>query len=389
MATKRKQPPEFLVARVRGEFSEMPGLRLTLEQACRLWQLEVSVCETSLGQLVREGFLYKTDSGFYIAAVTTRSRNLTNGRTDVRWGAKMSSANKKVIAVIGATGQQGGGVVRALKDGRRFSVRALSRYPEQHRGLADEVFEADLNRPDTLNAAFRSAHGVFLVTNFWAPGTDEVKEATAAVRAAKDAGVKHLIWSTLPNVEAISGGAFNVPHFTGKATVDQIVKDAGFAHHTFVVAPFYYENLFGALAPQKQADGFLGWALPLNPDVRCIHMGDIRELGDVVAGAFARPDQVGHGEYLPLVGDFMSFNEIVDTLNRMGHHFSFRQVPKESFATSFPGAAEIAETFSYFETYTYLGSDSSDRIALANRIAGRQPTMFSTWARLNLPVAAR
>lgn len=80
MPTKRNHeqqtvPPESLVARVRGEVSEMPGLRLTLEQACRLWQLEVSVCETLLGHLVREGFLYQTDSGFYITAVTTRSRN--------------------------------------------------------------------------------------------------------------------------------------------------------------------------------------------------------------------------------------------------------------------------------------------------------------------------
>ena len=66
MPTTRKQPPELLVARVRGEFSEMPGLRLTLQQACRLWQLEVSVCETLLDHLVLEGFLDKTDNGFFI-----------------------------------------------------------------------------------------------------------------------------------------------------------------------------------------------------------------------------------------------------------------------------------------------------------------------------------
>ena len=298
----------------------------------------------------------------------------------------MSSNNKKLIAVIGATGQQGGGVVRALQASGQFKVRALSRDPGKHRELADEVVEADLNRPETLKAAFEGAHGVFLVTNFREKGTDEFKQATAAVRAAKDAGVKHFVWSTLPNVEAISGGRFDVPHFTGKAKIDRIVKEAGFANHTFVIAPFYYQNLVGALAPQKQADGSVGWALPLDPDVRCIHMGDISELGNIVAGAFAHPDEAGNGEYLPLVGDFMSFNEIVDTLNRQGHKFSFKQVPKEVFATLFPGAAEMAETFSYFQAHTYLGSDSSDRIALANKIAGRQPTKFSTWARLNVPV---
>jgi uncharacterized protein YbjT (DUF2867 family) len=290
-----------------------------------------------------------------------------------------------VIAVVGATGQQGGAVVRALQADKQFKVRALTRNPAKHSELGDEVVQADLNRPETLAAAFKEAHGVFLVTNLWEKGTDEVEQATAAVRAAKDAGVKHIVWSTLPNVEAISKGKFDVPHFTGKAKVDRIVKEAGFANHTFVVAPFYYQNLTGVLGPQKQPNGSAGWALPIDPTVRSIHMGDISELGDVVAGAFAHPDQAGHGEYLPLVGDFMSFNEIIDTLNRQGHNFSFHQVPKEAFAGFFPGAAEIAEMFAYFQTHTYLGSDSRDQIALANEIAGRQPTKFSAWARVNFP----
>jgi uncharacterized protein YbjT (DUF2867 family) len=301
----------------------------------------------------------------------------------------MLSNNRKLIAVVGATGQQGGAVVRALQAGGRFKVRALSRNPGKYRELADEVVEADLDRPETLNPAFEGAHGVFLVTNFWEEGTDERGQATAVVRAARDAGVKHLVWSTLPDVEAISGGRFNVSHFTGKARIDRIVKEAGFEHHTFVIAPFYYQNLKGVIAPQKQADGSLGWALPLDPTVRCIHMGDISELGNIVAGAFAHPDQAGHGEYLPLVGDFMSFNEIVETLNRQGHRLSFRRIPKEMFATLFPGAAEAAEMFSYWEAHTYLGSDSYDRIALANKVAGRQPSKLSTWARVNFPVQAR
>ena len=298
------------------------------------------------------------------------------------------STEKRLIAVIGAAGHQGGGVLRALKAYSQFKVRALSRNPDQHRELADEVVAADLDRPETLTAAFQGAHGVFLVTNFWEPGTDEFKQASAAVRAAKAAGVKHFIWSTLPNVEAISGGRFHVPHFTGKAKIERIVEEAGFAHHTFVIAPMYYQNFLGVLAPQKQADGSLGWALPLDPSVRCIHMGDISELGQIVAGAFAHPDEAGNGEWLPLVGDLMSFNEIVDTLNRQGHQFSVTQVPKDVFAASFPGAAEVAEMFSYFQAHTYLGSKSYEQIALANRIAGREPTKLSAWTRVNLPVRA-
>ena len=299
----------------------------------------------------------------------------------------MERTNKKLIAVVGATGQQGGAVVHALQAGNQFKVRALTRNPAKHRELGDEVVQADLTSPETLKAAFEGVHGVFLVTNIWEEGTDEIKQATAAVRAAKDAGVKHFIWSTLPDVEAISGGKFHVPHFTGKAKVDRIVKEAGFANHTFVIAPFYYQNLIGVLAPQKQTDGSMSWALPLDPTVRSIDMGDITELGDIVAGAFAHPDQAGHGEYLPLVGDFMSFNEIIDTLNRQGHNFSFNQVPKEVYAGLFAGAAEIAEMFNYFQAHTYLGSDSRDQVALANKIAGRQPTKFSAWARVNFQAA--
>ena len=303
-------------------------------------------------------------------------------------GMDMLSNNKKLIAVIGATGQQGGGVVRALQASGEFKVRALTRNPDKDRQLADEVVKADLDHQETLEAAFKGAYGVFLVTNFREKGTDELKQATAAVRAAKDAGVKHFVWSTLPNVEAISGGKFDVPHFTGKAKIDRIVQEAGFPHHTFVIAPGYYQNFVGALAPQKQADGSVGWALPLDPDVRCLHMGDIRELGNIVAGAFAHPDEAGNGEYLPLVGDFLSFNEIVEILNRQGNNLSYKQVPKENFASSFPGATEIAEMFSYWEAHTYLGSDSSGQIALASKIAGLQPTKFSTWARANFQVQA-
>src|SRR5258708_549260 len=216
---------------------------------------------------------------------------------------KMVSNDKKLIAVIGATGQQGRGVVRALQARGQFKVRALTRNPDKHRELAEEVVEADLDKPETLKAAFAGAHGVFLVTNFL-EATDELEQATAAIRTAKDAGVKHFIWSTLPNVEAISGGKFDVPHFAGKAKIDQVVKDDGFENYTFVIPPFYYQNLMGSIASHPQADGSTGWTLPLDPTLRVIHMGDINALGNIVAGAFEHPNEAGNGQCLPLVGDF-------------------------------------------------------------------------------------
>ena len=298
------------------------------------------------------------------------------------------SNTRKLIAVVGATGQQGGAVVRALQAGGQFKVRALTRDPAKHRKLGDEVVAADLNRPETLKAAFAGAHGVFLVTNAWEAGGDESRQAFAAVNAAKGAGVQHLIWSTLPDVEAISGGAFDVPHFTHKANVERVVREAGFPNHTFVIAPFYYQNLLGAMAPQKQADGTAGWALPLDPERRVVHMGDINEIGRIVTGAFAQPELAGHGEHLPLVGDFLSFNEVIATLNRQGHKLSFKRVPREVFSGWFPGAKEVAAMLAYFEAHTYLGSDSRDAIGLANKVAGQQPTKFAAWAKANFAIPA-
>src|SRR5882762_8356915 len=98
----------------------------------------------------------------------------------------MSPNDRKLIAVIGATGNQGGGVVRALQASGQFKVRALSRNPGKHRELADEVALADLDRPETLKAAFEGAHGVFLVTTSSLEGTDERKQGTAAVKVASD-----------------------------------------------------------------------------------------------------------------------------------------------------------------------------------------------------------
>jgi uncharacterized protein YbjT (DUF2867 family) len=310
---------------------------------------------------------------------------LLSREKSTHWRTAMS---QRLIAVVGATGQQGGAVVRALQANGQFKVRALTRNPAKHPKLADEVVAADLNRPETLKAAFAGAYGVFLVTNAWEAGRDESRQALAAVSAAKEAGAQHFIWSTLPDVETISGGAIDVPHFTDKANVEGVVREAGFAYHTFVIAPFYYQNLLGAMTPQKQADGTAGWMLPLDPEKRVIHMGDITEIGPIVAGAFAHPELAGHGEHLPLVGDFLSFNEIIATLNRQGHKLTFKQVPREVFAGWFPGAKDVAAMLAYFEAHTYLGSNSREAIALANKVAGQQPTKFAAWAKANYAIPA-
>ena len=291
----------------------------------------------------------------------------------------MTERETHTIAVIGATGAQGGGVVRALQDQGRFKVRALTRNPDKAKGLADEVVAADLTRPETLTSAFEGAYGVFANTNsFAAPDVDEVAQGAAAVEAAKAAGVEHFIWSTLPDVAEISSDAFKVPHFTNKASVNQFVEDAGFTWFTFVELPFYYQNLAGPMyAPQPGPDGTPTWSQPMRPDAVGIHMGDITELGNVVAGAFEHPDEVGQGQHLSLAGGLMSWNDIVDTLKGQGHDLAYSEATEDPWG--------IRDMFGYFEEYTYFGPDADSKIALAKHVSTKPFTDFATWAKTHMP----
>ncbi len=167
--------------------------------------------------------------------------------------------------------------MRALQNGSQFKVR--------------------VGPSETLQSAFAGAHGVFLCLCAGA-GRGRRKQA---LEGDKEAGVQHFIWSTLRTWK-ISGGKLDVPHFTNKA--ERSHREGLDSRTTFVIAPFFYQNLVGAMAPQKQADGTLGWALPLDPKPRVLHMGDITELGYIVVGAFLQ-QRAGRGEYLPLVGDFL------------------------------------------------------------------------------------
>ena len=289
---------------------------------------------------------------------------------------------KKIIAVIGATGSQGRGVVNALIKEGTFKVRAISRNPNNYSGKTDEVMKADLTDLSSLTEAFKGSHGVFVVTNFW-EGADEIAQGKIAIQAAKDAGVSHFIWSTLPDVEKISNGKFDVPHFTHKAQVDELISEAGFENYTFVQPPFYFQNLTGMMAAQPQQDGSVGWTLPIDPSVRGIHMSDINDLGKVVAGAFLNADKVGNGSYLSLATEFNSYNDILDAFKENGKEYSFNQVPVDVFSTFFEGAGEIAQMLAYFEEHTYMGPNSEAQIQLAKEVATEEFTSLNQWIKQN------
>lgn len=285
---------------------------------------------------------------------------------------------KKIIAVIGATGSQGKGVVNALVNEGTFKVRAITRNPQNYAGKADEAVKADLTNINSLKEVFKGVHGVFVVTNFW-EGADEIAQGKNAVQAAKEAGVNHFIWSSLPNVEKISNGKFDVPHFTGKAKVDEFVKQAGFEHYTFVQAPFYFQNLTVMMGAQPQQDGTIGWTLPIDPTKKVIHMADINDLGKVVAGAFLNPVKTGNGSYLSLAAELNSFNDIIAAFKANGKEYSFAQIPGEVFSTFFEGAKEITEMMAYFEAHTYMGTGSQSQIEFAKAIATEEFISLNDW----------
>ena len=280
--------------------------------------------------------------------------------------------------MIGATGAQGGGVVRALQGRGLYKVRALSRNPEAHDGLADEVVYADLTKPETLEIALSGAYGVFANTNSFAgPDTDEIAQGTASVLAASAAGVQHYVWSTLPNVEKISGGQFVVPHFTNKASVNRVVSEAGFPFHTFVEPPFYFQNLISPMYQKISGpDGTPSWTVPANPSAGGMHMGDIDEFGNLVAGVFEQREEVGNGSYLSMSGDLVSWDEITATLQSQGHSIGYIESTEDPYF--------MRDMFSYMAKYTYFGPDAGTKIAGAMAVTTEPFTNFETWASENM-----
>jgi uncharacterized protein YbjT (DUF2867 family) len=300
-----------------------------------------------------------------------------------------------VIGVLGGTGAQGGGVVDALLAARKFRVRVASRNPSSDAAKAltargVEVVKADLLEPASLGAIYEGAHGAFVVTNFWDPGQGEREEeiGVGAVKAARAAGVKHLVWSTLPDVEKLSGGRFKVKHFTMKAHVDAVVRLAGFERHTFVEAPFYFQNFQGLLGPQPLPGGGRGWAVPIDPAARVIHAGDIADLGRTVAAAFGAGEQLANGTYLAVCGGAYSWDDFAATLNALGHDVRVVRVPPEVYDGFFPGALETRDMFQYFEAHTYFGPDAQTGIAAAHALVPGGFTAFRDWARKNMKPAS-
>lgn len=272
---------------------------------------------------------------------------------------------RKIIAVVGATGAQGGGLARAILEDPAggFAVRALVRNPgsEAARALARagaEVVAADVDDEASLARAFAGAHGAYCVTFYWAHFSPEKELAQAGnlARAARSAGVRHALWSTLEDTRRLVPlesqrmptlmGRYKVPHFDAKGEADELFRQAG-VPTTFLLTSFYWDNLvhFG-MGPKPGPDGTLAITMPMgNARLPGIAAEDI---GRCAYGVFkAGPAFVGRT--VGIAGEHLTGAQMAEALSRaLGRPVRYQDVPPEVYrGFGFPGADDLGNMFQY------------------------------------------
>jgi uncharacterized protein YbjT (DUF2867 family) len=273
-------------------------------------------------------------------------------------------ADKKIIAVVGATGAQGGGLVRAILADPQggFAARAITRNAKSDKAqelarLGAEVVEADVDDTPSLTKAFGGAHGSFCVTFFWDHFSPEKEsaQAIALADASKAAGVRHAIWSTLEDTRLRCPldddrmptlmGKYKVPHFDAKGESDHEFTDRG-VPTTFLLTSFYWDNLihFG-MGPKKGPDGVLAFTLPMGdkplPGIAA------EDIGACAYGIFKRPDLIG--ETIGIAGEHPTGAQMAASLGRaLGQEVRYNAVTPAQFrGFGFPGAEDLGNMFQY------------------------------------------
>lgn len=271
--------------------------------------------------------------------------------------------DSRIIAVVGATGAQGGGLVRAIIDDSSggFRCRALTRNPDSDgaRALANrgaEVVQADLDDVESLIQAFDGAHGVFCLTNFWEHFSPEKEKAQAAnlAEAAKAAGLQHVIWSTLEDTRKwvpldddrmpTLMEHYKVPHFDAKGESNSAFTERG-VPTTFLLTSFYWDNFiyFGS-GPQRMEDGSLALVFPMNDEkLPGIAAEDI---GRAAYGIFKVGDQLV-GETVGIAGEHLSGQEMAAAMTRaLGQEIGYVNVPPEVYrGFDFDGSDDLGNMF--------------------------------------------
>ena len=280
-------------------------------------------------------------------------------------------SGKKIIAVLGATGAQGGGLVRSILNDKsgEFSVRAVTRdvNSDKAKALADlgaEVVYADLDNIVSLTNAFDNAYGVYAVTFFWEHMSPE-KEKTQVqniARAAKHANISHIIWSTLEDTRnwipltdnrMPSIGNYKVPHFDAKGESENYFNELNLPA-TFLLTSFYWDNfIYFGMAPKAGPDGKLALTLPMgDKKLPGIAAADI---GKAAYGIFKRGNEF-IGKKVGISGGHLTGNEMAETFSKVyGRQVFYNSIPFDVYrGFGFPGADDLGNMFQFkhdFEDY--------------------------------------
>ncbi|HKG69099.1 MAG TPA: NmrA/HSCARG family protein [Segetibacter sp.] len=274
-------------------------------------------------------------------------------------------SDKKIITVFGATGAQGGGLANAILNdpNSEFAVRAITRdaNSDKAKQLAQkgaEIVTADIDDQNALKKALDGAYGAFFVTFFWAHMSPEkeMAEAKAMAQAAKEAGLKHAIWSTLEDTREyipLSDDRmptlmekYKVPHFDAKGESNKFFSEAG-VPTTFLLTSFYYDNfIYFGMGPKKGEDGKLAITLPMGD--RKLAMIAAEDIGKCAYEIFKRGDEF-IGKTVGIAGDHLSGDEMAKALSgAIGQEIGCNKIPPAVFRSfGFPGADDLGNMFQF------------------------------------------
>ena len=309
-------------------------------------------------------------------------------------------ADKKIIAVVGATGAQGGGLVRAIMrdPNSEFTARALTRDPESEgakalAALGAEVVAVDIDDEASIERAFQGAYGAFCVTFFWAHFSPELElaQAAAMASAAKAAGLHHVIWSTLEDTrEFVPLGddrmptlneKWKVPHFDSKGSANHLFTDAG-VPTTFLNTAFYWENfIYFGMGPQRGEDGKLRVTFPLG-DAKMPGMA-AEDIGKAAYGVFKAGDAL-IGATVSVSGDHLGGADFAAAFSKaLGEPVEYNEVTPEAYrAFGFPGAEDLGNMFQFKRDFEgeYRGPRDFDEVRKLNPEA----QTFEQWLTANV-----
>lgn len=278
-------------------------------------------------------------------------------------------ADKKIIAVVGATGAQGGGLVRAIANdpSNGFLARAITRDVNSDKAkaltkLGAEVVAANLDDVNSLKKAFAGAYGVFCLTNFWEHFSPEKEYAQvkAQAEAAKAAGVQHAIWSTLENTRRwvpltdnrmpTLMGKYKVPHFDAKGEADQEFTKLG-VPTTFLLTSFYWDNMISfGMGPKKGPDGTLAFTLPMG-DKRLPGIA-VEDIGKCALGIFKKGKEY-IGKTVGIAGEHLTGAQMAAAMTKaFGQPVRYNAVTPEQYrGFGFPGAEDLGNMFQFKQEF--------------------------------------